>query len=303
MNLRLSIICPLCSSIQGSSEETITYPGSFLSCSQIIHCANCDLFFATPIPPEDKLADYYESGTFWNRFANPFGPEQIDFSLRAARSRLRLLASRINLTKSSKNIDIGAGNGQFGYALQELNLALTYDIVEPDQNITKQLGKFVTNCFARIDQVENCSYDLAIINHVLEHVPDPSTFLRSIVNLLNPTGNIFIEVPFLDFKFKESVEPHLLFWTPKSLSFLLAECNLYALCFTTAGMPHRAAKHFFQKMSLVEKSFDPWCYKGKLNKLVNKLGGKEPFDMLKRFQFDSYGGDRMWLRCIAQKVP
>ena len=42
--------------------------------------------------------------------------------------------------------------------------------------------------------------------------------------------------------------------------------------------------------------------KAKINSLISNIGFLKPFDTFKQFQSENYGGDRQWLRCIAQKI-
>ena len=81
----------------------------------------------------------------------------------------------------------------------------------------------------------------------------------------------------------------------KKLEMELIFCN-------TAGMPHNIAKLFFIQSSFVQKIKNPWLYMEKINQMIRKIGLDQGFDTFKQFQADKYGGDRQWLRCIAQKI-
>ena len=45
-------------------------------------------------------------------------------------------------------------------------------------------------------------YDFVIISHVLEHVTEPISFLKSFVDKMKNGGHLFIEVPCMDWKIK-----------------------------------------------------------------------------------------------------
>lgn len=76
----------------------------------------------------------------------------------------------------------------------------------------------------------NEKFDLIILRHVLEHIPDPSNFLIEIKNLLNPDGKLYVEVPSLEYildggyNFDISTyfqNAHFIHFTTRSLSDLL----------------------------------------------------------------------------------
>ena len=58
------------------------------------------------------------------------------------------------------------------------------------------------------------------MNHVLEHVADPVELARGITELLIDDGIAYFEMPHSDYRFKEDVFPHTLFFTPASLARL-----------------------------------------------------------------------------------
>ena len=70
----------------------------------------------------------------------------------------------------------------------------------------------------------------------------------------------------------------------------------------TAGMHHKQAKKFFRHQNIIVKGMNPWIYANKLNNLSDKIGLPKVFDTFRQFQSEHYGGNRQWLRCIAQKI-
>jgi len=233
---------------------------------------------------------------------DPFEPEILKFSFKLAQSRLKLIFSHSNFSCSLKVIDIGAGNAQLGLALQKSNHAFTYDTVEPDEEVMKKYGDHIKQQFTDINEIKVGDYDLVVMNQVLEHVPNPVDFLDSVCRLLKTVGYVYIDVPFKDYLFKPSLEPHILFWNEKSMSVLLEKTRLKMIFCNTAGMPHSLARRFFNRQSFKQKIRDPWIYLKKMNQFMNKLGLPKPFDTFRQFHSDFYGGNRQWLRCIAQKM-
>ncbi|MBT7901106.1 MAG: methyltransferase domain-containing protein [Candidatus Marinimicrobia bacterium] len=291
--------CPLCQSI---ANVYASYPGKFLSCNELLQCQNCDLIFADKIPSKNELNKYYSTGLYYDKVSNPYNPDFMNFSLKLSISRLNLIFSKLNNNNTNKIIDIGAGNAQLGIALKEYNNDVYYDVVEPDIKVRKQYGDWVKQHFTDICEIKIVDYNLAVLNQVLEHVSEPVNFLDSIYKLLQSFGYVYIDVPYQDYLFKPSVEPHILFWNKKSLSTLLEKVGFKMLFCDTAGMPHHIAKRFFNKKSFLQKLTNSWLYKAKINSLISNIGFLKPFDTFKQFQSENYGGDRQWLRCIAQKI-
>jgi len=295
-----SFYCPLCES--NENEFISSYPGYFLSCKELLQCKNCELIFANKLPSKLELDKYYSTGLFYDKLSNPYNPEFMNYSLKLSLSRLNLIFSKISFNEKLKIIDIGAGNAQLGIALAEYYDSADYEAVEPDSAIRNKYGNWVKNHYPDISDINIADYDIAVMNQVLEHVQDPVSFIESIYSLLKPEGYVYIDVPYKDYLFKSGVEPHLLFWNPQSMSLLLAKTGFTVIFCDTAGMPHNQAKRFFSQNSIVQKARNPWLYKGKINRLMKNIGVTQPFDIFRQFEADQYGGNRQWLRCIAQKI-
>ena len=82
-----------------------------------------------------------------------------------------------------------------GIALKECYDEADYDVVEPYAEVRSKYGNWVNKQFSNISELEIGSYDLVIMNQVLEHVPDPLDFLGSVNRLLKPESYVYIDVP------------------------------------------------------------------------------------------------------------
>lgn len=302
MSYSIKINCPIC------SKSNTTYRGSygeksFLSCNALYQCKDCGLIFAHELPQKEELDKYYSNGLYYDQIADPYHQNIIEFSYRLALARLKLIKEKTCLlNKMPKVIDIGAGNARFGMALKEISDEAIYDAVEPDAEVQAKYGDWINQKYHDVSDVQERDYDLVVMNQVLEHLPDPVDFLKSICKLIKEGGYVYIDVPFQDYKFKPSLEPHLLFWNKKSLSILLEKFGIELIFCDTAGMPHKKAKMFFNQQSFVQKIRNPWLYANKVNRVMYKIGLPQVIDTFWQFQANQYGGDRQWLRCIAQKT-
>jgi 2-polyprenyl-3-methyl-5-hydroxy-6-metoxy-1,4-benzoquinol methylase len=270
-------------------------------CLEIFTCTECGLGIANPMPNKEDLDKYYSGGLYYDKSLNPFNKEFFEFSLDLARSRLRIIENNIPAQETiSRVIDIGAGNGAFGCLIANQSSNLEYDIVEPDRQVGLGSKNWVTNLYSSIEGVAENYYDLVLVCQVLEHVPNPVQFLEKISTMLVPGGYLYIDVPFKDYYFKEKVEPHVLFWTEESLTKALKSLGTEILLCDTYGMNWRKAKKFFSTRKF-DKLTDPWNYTALLNRMSGRLLGSRPANEFSRFDADSRGGERQWLRCICKK--
>jgi len=296
-----NILCPLC--LKSDSNYLSEYIGVFPCCKELHSCNCCGLTYAAQLPSNSEIEKYYSTGLFYDQEPDPFGLEIVEFSNNLALTRLSLINKETEaLSEKCKALDIGAGNASFGIALQLNKNNAIYDVVEPDAKVRESYGSHVNRQFSNISDVEEQNYDLVLLNQVLEHVPDPFEFIQSISKLLKDQGILYIDLPFKDYLFKPSVGSHILFWSPKSLSFLIEKIGFKLIFCDSVGMTHKTAKNYFNNKTIFEKLFDPWLYANKINQTMKKIGFFQPFDAFKQFRADEYGGDRQWMRCIAQKI-
>ena len=79
LNTPVKSNCPLCQSIANVYRS---YPGTFLSCNELLQCQNCDLIFADKLPSKNELDEYYSTGLYYDKVSDPYNPEFLYFSLK-----------------------------------------------------------------------------------------------------------------------------------------------------------------------------------------------------------------------------
>lgn len=292
--------CPIC--LKYEAQYFMDYPGSFLECSELHQCQSCEIIFAHPLPNTKDLNEYYTQGVYSDK-NQPSGESNLaDFTHKLSLSRINLIQNIISPDNLySHVIDVGAGNAMFGKTLKDLDDKFIYDVVEPDQGIAVQYGEHVISIYDDITEAPQNHYDLVVMNQVLEHVIDPTNFIKTASLLLKKDGYLYIDVPFRDYIFKPSVSPHLYFYTTKSLTAILKEAGFSIEFCDSAGMTHSRAMGFFSGKRSFIKLLNPWAYLSQLSRLLKRCGINIDFDTFKQFQATQYGGDRQWLRCIAKK--
>jgi SAM-dependent methyltransferase len=289
-------VCPVCKNRQ--NELLSSYPGNFLEIKKLFKCNICDLVFGYKIPNKKEVDKYYETGLFYDGIPNKFDQKLLNWHFKVSETRLDVVLN--NTSNNLKNvIDIGGGYGKFGHVLNSRSSKIIYDIVEPDPNVNSIWGDWVNDNFNHISEVKDGFYDLAILCHVLEHVPDPNEFFALIKSKMKPKGFIFVDIPYKDYLFKENISPHITFWNEKSIKYFAQKNNLDIVFLNTVGLSHKLCRVMFKNKTFLHKVLNPWIYVNKIKDILNR--NEIPFFTDERmFGLNKYGGNRMWLRCILK---
>ncbi len=190
-------LCPVCGSEK--TETVLKYPQYFsVFCSNEIipeyvfeasFCHECSFLFQKSgyfNSEYDKLSNsMYSSYEITDQFIDPFPhPESIYFS------EIEFVSSII---KSDSNVlDIGSNRGDFLYHLKKNFASINILGLEP----SKLAFTGVPTIKAFFDEsLFSGLFDLITMRHVLEHIPDPVTFLRKVAKIMDKESKLFIEVP------------------------------------------------------------------------------------------------------------
>jgi SAM-dependent methyltransferase len=195
----------------------------------------------------------------------PFDPASTAYSRRwrhrVAKSREQI-RDALNHVAPGPLLDIGCSLGYTLRAAQELGMAATgleYDAGVAafcrGKGYTVEVGSMTAMPFA------DGAFQIVVMKHVLEHTPDPRAALREVRRVLRPAGGLFVAVPFGGyhravsrpgrhkfFRPSDPVSGHAIYYTPATLSRLLAEEGYRVarvhphLLHRSAGVPRRLAQ-------------------------------------------------------------
>ena len=216
--------CPSCESNNTTFHSKFRNSNKVFSNLNKFVCKDCELVFCFPMPDEDSLKNYN-----LGYHDNAHGGHKRDYKLEAffrgiAKCRLHTLENNIplNLSCSYKVLEIGPGPGVFAREWLSKYKNTEYHVLETDSSVYDKLHNLGIKIIESSDlELNQPSYDLVVISHVLEHVNKPIIFLSKFVSALKKGGHIFIEVPCRDWEHKEMDEPHLLFFEKKSFIKLI----------------------------------------------------------------------------------
>ena len=220
------ISCNLC----GGNDYRVVFPAGKAQSHQIVQCLGCGLMYANPRTGE---IDFVRVANSDPAFLNEMLQRSYDPRMDKERCQVKdyettrdiladLFPARGNL------LEVGSGLGFLLHFFKEDGWITTG--VEPDSLCCQHARAiFGLNVIAGTLPNANCqadSYDVALMMHVIEHVPDPCQTLSELFRMLRPGGILVVETPRYDtltFKLlghrERSVlcEGHVYFFTTSTL--------------------------------------------------------------------------------------
>lgn len=188
--------CPVCNS--QSFSLYMNCQDHFLTGEtfNIMECTNCGFRFTNPRPEYKELGRYYQSTAYISHSNTRKGL----FNWIYQKVRKYTLAQKYRMISSlsagSSILDIGCATGEFLAYMKKKSWITTG--IEPDENARKmavdnhQLHVFPES---HINTLEEDSFDVITLWHVLEHVSDLKGRMQDLQRLLKPGGIILIAVP------------------------------------------------------------------------------------------------------------
>ncbi len=153
-----------------------------------------DMLITYPQPSLENLGKYYESEDYISHTDNKRSLfEKLYHFIKSI-----ALKNKLNLINSlqpnkGKILDIGAGTGDF-LSVAKNNGWQTIGVEPSDR--AKAIAKNKGVSFVEeTSELENHSFDVISMWHVLEHVPDLDKQIKELKRLLKPTGTLIIAVP------------------------------------------------------------------------------------------------------------
>lgn len=162
------------------------------------------------------------------------------------RAELNDLASTVPV------LEVGCGDGSFTSALAQKFSSVTGIDISAGQ-IAENMARLPGITFLQHDvseplPLENGSFGVVWCSEVLEHLFDPAFALREMYRMLRPGGRLLLTVPYHGrfknilialFKWDEHFipsNPHIRFYTKRSLSRMVTAAGLQSIRIKTCGM-------------------------------------------------------------------
>lgn len=162
----------------------------------IVRCAKCKSAFAWPRPDERIISALYSAP-----MTRANGKSKGIYLPSAEADAKRLFQKFSSSISQGLLLDIGAGEG-FASA-EAVRRGFKVRACEPNRDVAQRFAQRVgfdpdpTFFDFNYAQRNSSNFDVSILSHVLEHIPDPGSFVQNIRTILKPGGSLIVSVPLL----------------------------------------------------------------------------------------------------------
>ena len=195
----------------------------------------------------EQQKDYYEK--YWTAGHAKYSGDSQGY---AANLRHWMHAQLLGIPRDAAILEVGCGDASFTrslgtYSSRVTAIDLSASQVERNARAHPEI-KFLQHDVAQPLPFSDAAFDVIWCSEVLEHLFDPGFALREMQRVLAPGGQLLVTVPYHGvikdvlialFKWDEHFapgNPHIRFFTRKSLSQLAASAGLVEITTTTCGM-------------------------------------------------------------------
>ncbi|MEQ9304406.1 MAG: class I SAM-dependent methyltransferase [Marinoscillum sp.] len=188
-----AFLCQICN----SSEHRVLFNSKTTELGDIVRCAGCGFVTVHPMPSEAFIAQSY-NGLYKGRESldrvDPVKSQQVQ---RTFDAYLRGVGKKGLEPKAF--LDVGGGLGYFSgsaikYGLEATLIDLdneSLDFAKGVLGVSKVFQGTLETFAAQTAE----KYDLILLRHEIEHLPDPATIMKGIANLLSENGLAIVETP------------------------------------------------------------------------------------------------------------
>jgi 2-polyprenyl-3-methyl-5-hydroxy-6-metoxy-1,4-benzoquinol methylase len=158
---------------------------------KVYRCLDSGLIFLEPHPKGLCLDDEMYQGLEWI----PSIEGKVDYKKLNERLRTennKRVMRNISMIRNKNILDIGCGSGSFLFSAKEhSNNCIGVEINNSSREYVRSNGIQV---YPSLDEIDE-KFDTIFLNHVLEHVENPSNLINRLKDKLSKNGKVIIEVP------------------------------------------------------------------------------------------------------------
>jgi SAM-dependent methyltransferase len=188
---------------------------------------------------EQEMMDYYQA-KYRRTYQGVEGPITRDLIVQTARAQALLDFVRPKVASIDRCLDIGCSTGLILKHFQDQFGCKSVGI-EPDdayRAYARDQGLITYASLDELEKVPETRFDLVIMSHVLEHLPNPVGYLSHLTeSLLLPESWLLLEVPNL-YAHDSFEVAHLFAFTPHSLKEVLRKAGMGVDKYKKHGHPN-----------------------------------------------------------------
>jgi SAM-dependent methyltransferase len=164
---------------------------------ELYYCPSCEAVSQTQEKIKDRIDQFYPDGYWWDDSSALSCLERFYRESVVRFDQVKFLKSVCPDPNGTRLLDIGCGNSMFLRLAREVG----FDAFGLDTSVratvlaAKELPDRVFHGTEEMLIKAGESFDLLVLLHVLEHVPDPFQYLKRIRGLLRSPGGIIVQVP------------------------------------------------------------------------------------------------------------
>lgn len=224
-----NVNCIIC----GNSKFNVPYSEAF----KVVECQNCKYGLIDPIPTPEALYALYNSEQYFNSHMHhkyeELGEKELQKLIEKQGAFHFHYLNKI-LKQNSSILEIGPG---YGLQLKYLaNAGYKVKGIESSKNASSFMKNRLSlnaECSSLEDYNDATTYDVLILNHVLEHFTDVHIAMHKITSLLKKGGHLYLRVPNHDSYDRRKLKTkwpaylpfHISYFSKKSLKLLLTKNN------------------------------------------------------------------------------
>ena len=266
-------------------------------------CKNCGLMRSSP---------YYTSDTLINFYKEEYRPLYVSNSTCSESKFLQRTLYGENIynkikkyikLKHNKVFEIGCGSGgilnafkKIGFTVYGCDYAVDYVQYAKSNNINIDIGSYET--LTKYGQA-----DCLILSQLLEHIPNPIDFLKSIKCLLDKTSILYIEVPLIEnianiynydiFSYLQNA--HVFYYSIDTLKELLKNSG-YKIIKAEVGVRQNEFGYVICRVN-GKCSNDKYCTKNHFDSVIKKINNFE-----NKYKSKKHQKDRMKICIFGIKI-
>lgn len=240
--------CPSCGEAAGRAL-LLTDRGERFDGERAVLCPRCSLVYLNPRLRPEALERYYASDAFSRevRGSGRPSPEAMSYRDMRARRRRHLLEGHLPARASVLEIGCGAGNfltllAEAGHEVRGIDPSTGYAAEAKRRGLDVVTGRFPEDL-----PDDGTRFGVAVLFHVVEHVPDPVALLAAVRERLEPEGLLCLEYPDVALAARRRFLPHSYF----------ERAHLYDFTRATLG-DHLGRAGFRVEEAILEERIKPY---------------------------------------------